>query len=104
MAGGDDQAPKRRSTDIPDDAPWWAKWMVSNVDQAWRWASVQIPATCIAVAEGYNLLDDATKKKVIDALNTVIPEKYKVHVLAILFLAFIVIRTVKLPKKDQAPK
>lgn len=30
--------PTERASDIPDDAPWWIRWMVSNWRDAWKWA------------------------------------------------------------------
>ncbi len=30
-----DEAPARRSSDLPPDAPWWARWIEANIHKAW---------------------------------------------------------------------
>ena len=49
---------------LPDNAPWYAKWIVANVEQAWRWGSVQIPAACALLSAVY-LADPAGVTKLV---------------------------------------
>ena len=46
-------AQARRATDLPADAPWWARYIESNVREAWKWASVQFPVLVAVCAEIY---------------------------------------------------
>ena len=48
----------RRSTDLPTDAPWWARWFVANANEAWRWFSVQIPLWCGGAAALWPMYGD----------------------------------------------
>ena len=45
--------PLRRSTDLPSDAPWWARWFVANIKEAGQWASVRFGAIIAVLAEVY---------------------------------------------------
>ena len=38
---------------LPDNAPWYLKWMVENVGEAWRLFSVQINVVWAALATAY---------------------------------------------------
>lgn len=38
---------------LPADAPWWARWVVSNWRDAWRWISVQLAVILGAVPIAY---------------------------------------------------
>lgn len=40
--------PARRATDIPTDAPWWARWFVANVTECWKWLSTWLIAIAAA--------------------------------------------------------
>ena len=33
---------------LPADAPWWARWMVANVKDCWKWASTWLIALAAA--------------------------------------------------------
>ena len=41
--------------DLPDDAPWWAKYLVSNVREAWKMLSVNLPTIAAFLIEANQL-------------------------------------------------
>src|SRR5678816_1117539 len=42
-------------TDLPADSPWWAKWIVANVSEAWKMFSVNVPTICAVMIEANEL-------------------------------------------------
>lgn len=90
--------PARRATDLPPDAPWWARWLEANVKEAWKWASMRWSAACILLAEVYAAYPQETT----NAVKSLIPQKYWAHVVALAFLANMILRVVKL-KGDPKP-
>lgn len=71
-------APTRRSTDIPDNAPWWAKWFVANVNEAWHWASNRWSIACAVAAETYAEFPD----QINDAVQKLVPPAWYPHLIA----------------------
>lgn len=57
---------------LPKDAPWWARWLVANVRDAWKWASVQFPALIAVLIPFYA----AYQEKVHAWIAANIPAKY----------------------------
>lgn len=37
-----------RSTDLPPDAPWWARWFVANITECWKWLTTWLTAIAAA--------------------------------------------------------
>ena len=50
--------PARRDTDIPPDAPWWARLIIGEWRSAWKWLSVQVAFLIGAGAELQALAPD----------------------------------------------
>ena len=73
-----DPGPLRRSTDLPPDAPWWARWFVANIREAWRWASVRWGAGVAIVAEVY-AQDPAGVQKFVEGF---VPNSWWPHIIA----------------------
>jgi hypothetical protein len=90
--------PARRSTDLPPDAPWWARWLVANADQAWKWASVWWPVSCAAVAEVYAQYP----AEITDFVRGLLPASWWPHVLSGAFLAGAVFRIIKFKTRTPA--
>lgn len=84
--------PQRRSTDLPPDAPWWARWLVANVAEAWKWASMWWPATCAAAAEVYAINSDTINTYIRDA----VPSNWWPHIVAASFAASMLCRVLRL--------
>ncbi len=40
-------------SNLPDNSPWWAKWLAASWKDAWKWASVQFPVAVAFGAEIY---------------------------------------------------
>ena len=89
-----DPIPARRATDLPADAPWWAKWLEANVHEAWKWASVRWSALCFAVAEVYAMDPGGFKQFVHDH----IPATWWPHLVGGAFLATAAFRIVRIAK------
>jgi len=89
-----DPTPARRATDLPPDAPWWARWIVANVDQAWKWGSVWWPAVCASSLEIYAQDPKAAN----EFLQTVIPASWWPHLLAGGFVVSMILRVLNLAK------
>ena len=81
-------------TDLPADAPWWARWLVANVREAWKWASVQWPVFCAVCLEVYAQFSD----QVDSFVQSLIPATWYPHFIA---GAFIVGAFVRLLRKRQ---
>lgn len=97
----EDAVPARRSTDIPADAPWWARWLDANAKEAWKWASVWWPGFCAALIEFWAQLPADQQQGVIDWFVTLIPVAARPHLLAGVFGVSILFRVLNLrPKKD----
>lgn len=47
------EVPARRATDLPADAPWYLRYIEANIKEAWKWASVRLPAAGLILAELY---------------------------------------------------
>ena len=75
---------------LPADAPWWARWMVGNARQAWRWGSVRWPAFCAIGCEIYAQYGDQ--------ILAYIPESWRPHLLAAAFGLTIILRVINLSK------
>ena len=89
--------PARRASDLPPDAPWWAKWIVANIDEAWKWGSVWWPAFCAAAAETYA----ADAQQINDFVKGIIPPTWWPHVLAAAFIVSMFLRVLNLSRKKQ---
>jgi len=87
-----------RSTDLPPDAPWWARWLVANWNEAYKWASVWWPGLCAAAIEVWAQLPVDQQQKVIDWAVDLIPAPLRPHALAGVFMASIFFRIVSLAK------
>ena len=85
-------APAGPLAPLPDSAPWWAKWMVANARQAWRWGSVRWPVFCAIGCEVYAQYGDQ--------IIAYIPESWRPHLLAAAFGVTIILRVINL-SKDQ---
>ena len=97
----DESVPQRRSTDLPADAPWWARWMVANINEAWRWGSMWWPFLCASALEVYA----AAPQEINDLIQTNIPKGWWPHLLAGGFALSMILRVLNLAKvKRQEPK
>ena len=95
-----DPVPQRRATDLPADAPWWARWMVANIDEAWKWGSMWWPFLCASALEIYA----AMPEEVNAAIKDVVPETWMPHILAGGFAFSMILRVLNLAKvKRQDP-
>lgn len=97
------QPPNRRATDLPDDAPWWARWLDANFRDAWRWASVWWPGLCAAAIEIWAQLPAEQQQQFLDSLISLIPVSLRPHALASIFCASIVLRVLNLARRKEAP-
>lgn len=84
----------RRATDIPPDAPWWARWLVANFNEAYKWASVWWPAFCAGCLEVYAQNPDEINAFV----QSHIPASWWPHVLAGAFVVSMAVRVVSFAK------
>lgn len=97
----DDAIPQRRSTDLPPDAPWWARWMVANVNEAWKWGSMWWPFLCASALEVYAAMPDEINK----AVKAMVPETWVPHLLAVGFAISMLLRVLNLAQiKRQHPE
>ena len=78
---------RRRATDLPDDAPWWAKWLVANANQAFTWWSVQWPVVCGILIESYTAYGDE--------LSAWLPATWMPHLAAIGFFLTALLRVTR---------
>ena len=85
--------PARRSTDLPPDAPWWARWFVANVSEAWKWFSVQIPLWCGTAAAFWPLYGEQIIQHV--------PDKWGNYFVAAAFWLTMGARLVSQSKKEK---
>ena len=94
MADPEDTAPQlaRRSTDLPTDAPWWARYLEANIKDAWRWASVRYGAFIAIAAEAYA----ADPAGVQDMVQSVVPTSWWPHIIAAGGVAAVFLRVVNL--------
>ena len=90
-----DAAPARRATDLPPDAPWWARWLVANINEAWKWGSMRWPAFCAAALEVYAQYQDQINAWA----KGVIPSAWWPHVLAAAFILSMLLRVVNLKRQ-----
>ena len=77
-------------TPLPADSPWWARWMVANWREVYRWASAWFAAAGVMAAELY-----AQDPALFDA----IPVSWRPHIAAAAFVVSILLRL-----KRQLPK
>lgn len=54
--------PKRRETDLPPDAPWYARWFVANVKAFYKWLSTWLIAVAAAAPLLYENLPELQKE------------------------------------------
>lgn len=86
-------APARRSTDLPPDAPWWMRWIVANWNDGWKWLSVQWPIICGGFIEVYTTYADQLSKYV--------PATWLPHLAAAAFWIGAALRFVNQAKKEK---
>ena len=79
-----------RATDLPADAPWWAKYLVANAGNWWRWASTWILAAAVAAPEAYEALPQ---------LQQYVPPAVFHHLEAVLAILAFIGRLAKQPPK-----
>lgn len=85
---------------LPTDAPWWARWTVANIDQAWKWASMWWPFFCGACAEVYGQNQDS-----IDAyIKGIVPHAWWPHIVAAAFGIGMLLRVILFTKKKEEQK
>ena len=89
------QPPTRRSTDLPADAPWLARYLEANIKEAWRWASVRWGIFVTVAAEAYA----ADPADVQSLLGAWIPASAWPHIVALGGLAGVLLRVVNLKGK-----
>jgi len=89
--------PTRRITDLPPDSPWWARWFVANIKEAWRWASVRWGGFCFVAAEVY-AYDPADVQKY---LQDIVPSNLWPHIIAAASLAAVILRVTNLKGNAQ---
>lgn len=80
--------------DLPPDAPWWARWIVANVGEAWHWASMRWPAFCAACCEVYAQYTDPINAFVASH----VPKNWMPHLLAAAFVVSMLLRVLKQSK------
>lgn len=98
------QPPARRATDLPADAPWWARWIDANIKEAWKWGSVWWPAICAGAFEVYAQDPSGIQ----DMVRNVVPSSWWPHILALgcvvsIFLRVLNLSKLKLPTKGDTP-
>ncbi len=81
--------------EMPNDAPWWARWMVENWREAKRWLSVQLALLCAAGCQ----LDAAYPDQINEAIANAFPATWRPHILSAIFLVIAIARL-----KNQTPK
>lgn len=90
-----DETPARRATDLPPNSPWWAFWLVANIEESWKWASLWWPGVCAALAEAY-----AANPAEINAwVQANVPANWWPHLVALGCAVQILLRVVKVPLK-----
>ena len=82
-------APTAR-TDLPPDAPWWARWIVANASEAWKMFSVNIPVIGAALIE----VDQASGGQ----LMQLVPASWRPHAAAAALVGAAVLRLVNQKK------
>ena len=87
--------PARRATDLPSDAPWWARYIEANAKEAWRWASMQWGAFVFVAAEVYA----ADPVGVQAHVKEMVPAAWWPHIIAGASLAAMVLRVVNIRAK-----
>ena len=88
--------PLRRATDLPADAPWYARWIEANVKEAYKWASVQVPLFYSACMVYYAM----NQEQVHQWVQANVPAKYWPWIGLAACIWQIAARVVKLPKKE----
>ena len=81
--------PARRATDLPPDAPWWARYLEANAKQAWRYAAHAADAGVIALATAYAEYPQET----VAAIEKMIPASYWPYLVGLLCLGRIIVRS-----------
>ena len=83
---------------LPVDSPWWARWLVANWKDAWKFATNNWAFWCGNVATAYALYPDQFN----EALKFM--EGRWPHVTAVAFYAILVLRNVNFvkPKGEQS--
>ena len=82
----------RRATDLPADAPWWARYIETNAKEAYQWASVRLPAGVAILAEIYA----ANPAEVNTWVQQTVPATWWPHLLAGGCLIQVALRVVNL--------
>ena len=52
----EENVPEKLTSSLPADAPWWARWMVANWKDAWKWLSTWLIAIAAAAPMLYENL------------------------------------------------
>jgi len=80
--------------DLPEGSPWWAKWMVAEWRDAWKWLSVQWPIACAFVCEIYAQYPE----QINEAIANAVPATWRPHLLSVVFLFGAFLRIKRQPK------
>lgn len=84
--------PARQPTDLPADAPWWARWLDENAKEAWRWASIRWSGAVAIIAEAYALNTESINEYV----KHQVPDTWWPHIVALVSLVTLFFRVTKL--------
>lgn len=79
------------TADLPKETPWYARILIANIRDAWRFASVQWPVLCAAATEAYA----ANQVAVDEWFTNNVPKGWMPHLLAAAFAVSIIVRVVK---------
>lgn len=81
------------NTDLPQDAPWWARYLVSNAREGWKMFSVNIPTIGAFLIEANELYGKQ--------IQEFMPTSWIPHVASIMLL---VTAAMRLVNQQKAPK
>lgn len=84
-----------QTSTLPADSPWWARWMVANWKECYKWLSVQLPVICAVGCEIYAQYGDQ--------LLAYVPKEWRPHIAAGVFIVSAIVRVVRQPKKEIQP-
>lgn len=88
----------RRVTDLPPDAPWYARWIVANVRESWKWFSVNLPLICAGLIQVYTQYQDQ--------LESLVPKSWVPHITTAMLVLIALSRLVNqrmTPKQGPTP-
>ena len=79
-------------SNLPKDSPWWARWLVANWTEGWKFLSVNVPIIAFAVIEA----DQASGGQVIE----LVPASWRPHLAAAALFFTALLRFIKQSKKE----